>query len=395
MKKLLLLMILLASQVGAKELPSWGMTESQYKMPNFVSKMQQIGSQAVSNDWLLKITAPKDWHSKIRMALSHRGEKNVQINFKDSLYKSITITATPGMALKSSNSQNQQPAVAKKQVVIEKPEMDTEIEAPEFENDFKADDILADMGEIELTIPSNGNAANEPVNATKKPTSEDDAVEKIVTKEESKLPQTAQFTVENSDKEALKENLRKRYARGKAVDKSISYDHITDQDDLYVADDVVLVKRYVNRGVAVYYWMKEAYDPNQHRLTEKGSGKYVKTVDATVQTGQSRPQSLSSQESDSDIKIENPASEVFNFVAVIDNQDVQDQLRRDFIRNKAVNNTLKASQLKSEDILYVSDKTVLVERPLGNSRSAYYWLEGDTTMQKSIEHKGAQKFVIQ
>lgn len=388
-------MILLASQAGAKELPSWGMTEAQYKMPNFVSKMQQIGSQAVSNDWLLKITAPKDWHSKIRTALSHRGEKNVQINFKDSLYKSITITATPGMALKSSNSQNQQPAVAKKQVVIEKPEMDTEIEAPEFEDDFKADDILADMGEIELTIPTNGNRGNKPVNTTQKPISENAAAKENVLKEERNLPQTAQSNVESGDKEALKENLRKRYARGKAVDKSISYNHITDQDDLYVVDDVVLVKRYVNRGVAIYYWMKEAYDPKQHQLIEKGSGKYVKTADATAQTGQSKLKSVPSQKSDSDIKIENPASAVFNFVAVIDNQDVQDQLRRDFIRNKAVNNTIKASQLKSEDILYVSKKTVLVERPLGNSRSAYYWLEGDTTIQKSIEHKGAQKFVIQ
>ena len=156
------LLIILSGSVLAEELPSWGMTETQYKMPNFTTKMKKIGNRAVSNDWLLKITAPKDWHGKIRSALSDQGAKNVQINFKDSLYKSITITATPGMDLKSNTSQTTQPAVAKKQVVIEKPEMDTRIEAPEFENDFKTDDILADMDELKqlfhlicLDFPSN------------------------------------------------------------------------------------------------------------------------------------------------------------------------------------------------------------------------------------------------
>ena len=144
----LMVIILLTGVVVAKELPSWGMTESQYKMPNFTNKMQKIGDQAVKNDWLLKITAPKDWHGKIRAALSQHGAKNVQINFKDSLYKSITISATPGMELKSTTVETTQPAVAKKQVVIDKPEMDTEIEAPEFDNNFKAGDILADMDEL-------------------------------------------------------------------------------------------------------------------------------------------------------------------------------------------------------------------------------------------------------
>lgn len=392
MKKLLLLVVVLfASQLDAKELPSWGMTESQYKMPNFTTKMSEIGDQAVNNDWLLKITAPKDWHSKIRAALTEQGAKNVQINFKDSLYKSIAITATPGMDLKTTTTQNSQPAVVNKQVVIEKPEIDTQIEAPEFENDFKADDILADIGEIELTLPSNGQSDKK--SASSKTTIGNEAVTAEKNHSQLQSPSTRQSMDDNNDKQAIRENLRIRYARGKSVDKTISYAHITDQDDLFVTDDVVLVKRYVNRGVAIYYWMQEAYDPDKHQLLEKGSGKYIKTADDSDQIGQTRVSQNTTQSSSG--KIQNPAAEVFGFMAVTDDQTVQDQLRRDFIRNKAVSSTLRATQLKSKDILYVSQHTVLVERPLGNSRSAYFWLEGDTDIQQPIEHMGPDKYVIQ
>jgi len=382
MKKLLLVMMLLAGQVGAKELPSWGMTEVQYKMPNFTTKMQKIGDQALKNDWLLKITAPKDWHSKIRTALSDQGTKNVQINFKDSLYKSITITATPGMAIKSTNSQNNQPAVAKKQVVIEKPEMDTQIEAPEFNNDFKANDILADIGEIELALPSNGQINNNSMEPKKKSSA-------VIGETEKNLSDNVTAD-ENNNQQAIRENLRIRHARGKTVDKTISYANITDKDDLYVADDIVLVKRYVNRGVAIYYWMQEAYNPNQHRLIEKGSGKYVKSKQGSDQA------IMHHTESDKKVQpSQNPGSQLFDFIAVTDNQAVQDQLRRDFIRNKAVNSTLSASQLKSKDILYISEQTVLVVRPLGNSLHTYFWLKGETNTQQSIKQMGPQKFVIQ
>ncbi|MCX7544652.1 hypothetical protein [Marinicella gelatinilytica] len=391
MKKILLLALFITTGLAAKELPSWGMTEDQYKMPNFVTKMKKIGDQAVSNDWLLKITAPRDWHGKIRSALSDGGAKNVQINFKDSLYKSIAITATPGMALKSTTTEVSQPGIVKKQVVIEKPEMDTEIEAPEFDNSsFKTDDLLKDIGQIELELPTNGHTEKK---STKAKDSQSATVSETTVAEE--IREQSEASTQQTEQEALKsvrENLRMRYARGKTVDKNINYTNITESDDLYVDGEVVLVKRYVNRGVAIYYWMAEAYDPVKHQLIEKGSGKYVKSAtytDDSVKTA--------TPATDTDVAtkpMDAPNDDFFNFVAVTDNNDVQDQLRRDYIRNKGVNSSLKASQLKSKDILYVSGQTVLVERPLGNSRSAYYWLEGDTDIQHAIEHKGPQKFVL-
>ncbi|KAA3649772.1 MAG: hypothetical protein DWP95_01870 [Proteobacteria bacterium] len=386
MKKRLLMILFITTSVAAKELPSWGMTESQYKMPNFTTKMQKIGDQAVQKNWLLKITAPKDWHNKIRAALSEEGTNNVQVNFNDSLYKSITITATPGMSLKSITSQNTQPGIVKKQVVIDKPEMDTEIEAPEFENNFKADDILADMGEIKLTLPSNGHVKNHSVQPKKQQQNSTAEVE-TAPQSDTAAPQTEQA----SNKQAIKENLRMRYARGKTVDKTINYTNITGDDELFVAEDVVLVKRYVNRGVAVFYWMVEDYDADKHRLNEKGSGKYVKSSnDMTAQSNNETGASPASKD-----KIENPQNAIFNFVANTDDLNVQDQLRRNFIRNKKVDVTINSSQLKSKDILYVQDQTVLVERPLGNSRSAYFWLTGETDIQHNIEHMGPHKFVIQ
>lgn len=390
MIKTLMVIILLTGVVVAKELPSWGMTESQYKMPNFTNKMQKIGDQAVKNDWLLKITAPKDWHGKIRAALSQQGAKNVQINFKDSLYKSITISATPGMELKSTTVKTTQPAVAKKQVVIDKPEMDTEIEAPEFDNNFKAGDILADMDELELTLPDNGKTEKKPRQITH---ASNQQVVKADSRETSNQPETSQSDAQNQDKALIKENLRKRYARSKTVDRTISYENITDEDELFVSDDVVLVKRYVNRGVAIYYWMQEAYNPETHHLIDKGSGKFAKIGDASSDSEKPIADNRSTDEDSG--KIDNPAAKFFDFVAVTDDLDRQDQLRRDYIRNKSVNNTIKASQLNPKDILYVSNHTVLVERPLGNSRSAYFWLVGDTRIEQPIEHTGPNKFVIQ
>lgn len=385
--KLFTILIALSSAAMADELPSWGMTETQYKMPNFTTKMKKIGERAVNNDWLLKITAPKDWHSKIRSALSEQGAKNVQINFKDSLYKSITITAAPGMALKSTNGQQSQPGVVKKQVVIEKPSMDTEIDAPEFNDEFKTDDILSDIGDIELALPTNGQSKDEKSRARQNSSQKIGETEKNLA--QKKVLAEKGDANHGTSKQDLKEGLRLRYARGKSVDKSISYANITDDDDLYVAEDVVLVKRFVNRGVAIYYWMREAYNPVEHALVEKGSGKYVKSEQA------SKPSAEPQESTQAARQEQKPVGKLFDFVAVTDNQGDQDDLRQRHIRNKAVNSTIKASQLKPKDVLYVMNQTVLVERPLGNSRSAYFWLKGDTDSQRTIEAKGPQQFVIQ
>jgi len=398
MKKLVLLtLILLCPLVLAKELPSWGMTEQQFKMPNFETKMQEIGDQAIKNNWLLKITAPKDWHNKIRSGLSRDGKNNVQINFKDSLYKSISMMAAPGMDLSHVQTESAPIATAKKQVVIEKPEMDTNIEAPEFDNStFNTGELISDIGELELTLPNgqslktNGKSSgNGQVNA-KAMSQEADAESPEATVQEtqkatnSKLPVTAQ-----EQRKVSEQNLRQRYARGKAVDKSISYNNITEKDDLYVEGTAVLVKRYVNRGVAIYFWMVEDYDPKTHSLEAKGSGKFQKTSDpVTQQMAANAGQTERTEEAS------NSSSESLGFIAVTDQVDVQDKLRRDFIRNKPVTGTLKSSQLSKGDLLYVNAETVLIERPIGNSQSSYYWLEGETTISREVEQSGPQKYVI-
>ena len=121
MKKLMICVLLITSINSWAQLPSWGMTEIQYKMPNFETKMSEIGAQAYDNNWLLKVTAPADWHNKIRMALSNGGERDVQVSFNDSVHQSITISAAKGakVAKISSSSSN---ATVQKQVVIDKPE---------------------------------------------------------------------------------------------------------------------------------------------------------------------------------------------------------------------------------------------------------------------------------
>ena len=85
MKRILSITLLLISTITLAQLPSWGMTENQFKLPNFNSKMKEIGVQAEKNNWLLKITAPKDWHNKIRTGLTDAGAMDLQVNFKDSL----------------------------------------------------------------------------------------------------------------------------------------------------------------------------------------------------------------------------------------------------------------------------------------------------------------------
>lgn len=402
MKKILTLTLLLLSPfIWAKEMPSWGMTEKQFKMPNFTTKMQEIGDQAFKNNWLLKITAPEDWHNKIRSGLSREGENNVQINFKDSLYKSISMTATQGMNLNLTQNRLSQTATAKKQVIIDKPDMETNIERPEFDNsEFNnTDELMDDIGQLELTLP-NGQTLNK-INKTnadtkqvaaKKPTngnaqesakSNDQKTQAVAQKETTEVDNV------QDQREAIEHNMRMRYTGNKTVDKTISYNHIAEDDDLYVEGKVVLVKRYVNRGVAVYYWMTEDYDPELHSLEPKDSNKFKKLA-----TGEADNSIKAATKTQSSPKSQETNQQAFDFVAVTDQNDVQVQLRREFIRNKTVSSNIKAGQLKSGDKLYVSQQTILVERPIGNTRSIYFWLDGETNISQEVNSMGPQEYKI-
>lgn len=390
-KNTIIAVLMLISASVAAELPSWGMTENQYKLPNFSSKMSEIGVQAYKKNWLLKITAPKDWHGAIRNGLTNTGERDVQMTFNDSLYQSISITAVPGAKVAKISASSDSDTPVQKQVIIDKPEIDTEVEAPDFgDTNFNNNsDLLEGIGNIPITVPpANGGsepgsqAGSQSVAASQAPSQPVNQPVAAASKAEPMEQSQAAITEEN------KEDLRKRYARTKRVDREMSYANITSKDDLYIQGDVVLIKRFVNQGVVIYYWMQEAYDPSIHKLIESGSGKYQK--DPAAEVGDT-PEA-ESNEAVVEATIE-PTE--LNFIAVDTHIEDQDDLRRSHARNKRIDLSISAEQLKEDDILYVLNQTVLVERPLTSARSTYFWLVGDTTINRAVERKGDNEFLIQ
>ena len=388
MNKILTIMMLLVATLSQAELPSWGMTESQYKLPNFNTKMGEIGEQAAKNNWLLKITAPKDWHNKIRMGLTDSGARDVQVNFKDSLYNSIAISAAPGIKMAQVSSSDASTATVQKQVVIDKPEIDTEVDAPDFgkiEIESNGDELLGEISNLEIPVPVTQPTDTRPAAQPAKP-----APQTVAPTTGGQIAEPVALTESEQSmamREENKEELRKRHARTKRVDKLLSYASINSKDDLFIRGDVVLIKRFINQGVVLFFWMKEAYDPSIHKLVEKGSGKYQKDPEAVA----------GDQVADADEQVEE-AVEItptnLDFVAVDNVVEDQDDLRRSYARNRRVDLSISASQLKSEDILYVQNQTVLVERPITSSQSTYFWLVGDTTINMEVERTGDNEFEI-
>ncbi|MGJ8663775.1 MAG: hypothetical protein ACSHWU_08995, partial [Marinicella sp.] len=155
----------------------------------------------------------------------------------------------------------------------------------------------------------------------------------------------------------------------------------------FIKDSVVLIKRFVNQGVVLYFWMKEDYDPQNHKLIEKGSGKYKKDDEAIA--GETPEEKAQEQVVEEVIKETN-----LDFIAVDDMVEDQDDLRRDYGRNKRVDHSINASQLKEDDVLYVQNQTVLVVRPITRSQNVYLWLVGDTTINREVERKDDNMFII-
>ncbi len=400
MKKISILTMILWSLVAVAELASWGMTENQYKMPNFATKMGEIGAQAAKQNWLLKVTAPKGWHNNIRAALNEEGARDVQVTFKDSLYNSIAISAVKGAKIAQISASSNNGVTVQKQVVIEKPEIDTEIEAPDFgDTSFKnnTDELLENIGNLEIEVPTTTNGSNTSKPDVQKAAPVAKAVEPpkptvTQTTAAATTPTPSQATAKSSDenREINKELLRKRHARTKRVEKILSYASIKDKDELFIKDSVVLIKRFINQGVVLYFWMKESYDPAVHKLVEKGSGKYMKDITATAGVDVQ-------QEAEQAAVAEAEAKAVetnLDFVAVDTDVNDQDDLRRMHARNKGVEINIKASQLKPKDVLYVQNKTVLVQRPLTSSQNAYFWLVGETTISGEVKKSGKNKFKI-
>lgn len=387
MKKIFLSVMLVMSAASWAELPSWGMTESQYKLPTFVNKMSEIGTQAAKSNWLLKVTAPTDWHSTIRNALTKNGERDVQLTFKDSVYQSISISAVPGAKIAQISPSTSNGTTVQKQVVIDKPEIDTAVEAPDFgdtnfNNNNNNEDLLENIGSMEIALPK---APTKTVPPATKPV-QNPAAPAPVSAQAKPATAAVPASVESTAViEEIKETLRKRHARTKRVDKFLSYSNINSKDELFIEGPVVLVKRFINQGVVLFFWMQEMYDPAVHTLVDKGSGKYQKDPEATTEEAAGQQQVA---------VVEQVQPTSLDFVAVDSAIEDQDNLRRDYIRNKRVDYTLSADQLKEDDILYVQNQTVLVERPITSSQSAYFWLVGETTINREVERQGDHQFVI-
>ncbi len=396
MKKIIIVMMLILSSVCVAELPSWGMTESQYKLPNFNSKMKEIGAEAAKSNWLLKITAPKDWHKKIRMGLTDSGARDVQINFKDSLYQSIAISASKGLVLANVSSSTTT-ATVQKQVVIDRPEIDSDVEAPKFEKiEIQSNhaELLEGITNMEMAVPKVSDVKAPQVERPRVVKSEPKPV--VVAPTPNVAPPTprgavpSQATSELAGEamiEEYKEVIRKKYARNKRVEKDISYSNINAKDELFLENNVVLVKRFINQGVVLYFWMNESYDPTVHKLVEKGSGKYQK--DPTVLVGVNQDSSVKDKVEDKTVE---PTT--LDFIAVDTNIEDQDDLRKNHARNKRVEISITASQLKKDDVLYVLNNTILVERPITRVQSSYFWMVGDTIITLEVERKDDNQFII-
>ncbi len=389
--------MMLLSMIAAAELASWGMTENQYKMPNFASKMGEIGAQAASKNWLLKVTAPKDWHGTIRSALSDEGSRDVQVTFKDSLYNSIAISAVAGAKIAQISPSGNNSVTVQKQVVIDKPEIDTAVEAPDFgDTNFQSntDELLEGIGQMEIEVPTTAatNGAKAQPKPVAKPAAKPAAKPVAQATPTPSQPKTEATPAEaaTADRESNKEALRKRHARTKRVSKLLNYASIKEKDELFIRGSVVLVKRFINQGVVLFFWMKEDYDPSIHKLVEKGSGKYMKDPSAMAGVAVS-DQGKTIVEAEPEVVAETK----LNFIAVDTNIDDQDDLRRMHARNKGVTVNIKATQLKSKDVLFVQNQTVLVQRPLTSSQNAFFWLVGDTTIPAEVKKVGKNKFRIQ
>ena len=394
MKKLTILSVMLVTSITSwAELPSWGMTENQYKLDSFSNKMSEIGAQAYKNNWLLKITAPNDWHNAIRNALTKTGERDVQFTFKDSLYQSIAISAVPGAKTAKISPSTGSESTVQKQVVIDKPEIDTMIEAPDFgDTDFKnnTNELLQNISAMEIAVPKAQVETSKPLRSTAPAvvkTEKSKAVAEVapVTTAQSAPQAVSKPVVANDNVNDNKEELRKRHARNKRIEKQLSYSNINGKDELFIKNSVVLIKRFLNQGIVVYYWMRESYDPTVHQFVEKSTGKYKKDpVAIEAEISSKKP-----------VVVEKKVEATnLNFIAIDSDTKDQDDLRKEHIRNKRVKLSISASKLKEKDVLYVKNKTVLVVRPLTGSQSNYFWLVGDTTISREVERKGDNQFMI-
>ncbi len=403
MKKVtVIISILFMSMAALAQLPSWGMTQQQYRMPNHKTKLAEIGAQAAEHNWQLKITAPKDWHNEIRSGLTQDGAINVMMVVQDSLHNSISIIASEAKQMGRTVNPVSQQMVKKQAVVNDEIEIDTTVERPDFDEEFSTDKpALAEVElDMELLQPNHQNDKKEETNTIKPVEAETPSKELETTQTEIQPKKDTEETIVSSsvatmDLEDTKNYLRKRYAKNRRVDNSLPYSSIEPEDELYMKDGLVLVVRE-NNNRPFYYWMNELFDPQSHNLKNTSHEKFTK-----INSDTENNETTSAVESKV-VKTMNQTAEnrpprthkTLDFKAIIGHSDDQSILKKKHTKNKGVRLSIKPSELQKGDKLFVQNETVLVIRQWSDTNILYFWLEGDTSLIKSAALESENEFII-
>ena len=392
MKRLMTIVCLLSVSLMAvaQELPSWGVTKEQFESASGKNKLNDIGKQASGKNWRLIVTAPRDWHGGIKKYITKDGDMNVNISFKDTVYESISILAAKNTvnngvsATPSSQSQN---TVRSKQVVVDKPDIEVDIEAPDVSNisvdaaEMSSDEVIGvDLSHIEnakIKKESRKNTRplaqrkfvenkkkNKPV-AGPKPQPKAEKPAPVPAKPQPVTAVAATTSSPNDVAVEARNYLQKEYARNDGIAHSLKrVSSLKKGDYIYTRDNEVLIKRFLSNNVHRFFWLEAPLDLNAPNLKKVSDERYrvSSAFDSTV-------------EAVAEVKQEPEVPVMINTAEQSEND--QKDLRSKYARNQTVKVNIKPEQLRKDDLLYVQGQTVLVKRDIGRGIYKYFWLTGE------------------
>ncbi|WP_395376616.1 hypothetical protein [Marinicella sp. W31] len=394
MKRIFMILCLLSVSLiaVAQELPSWGVTKEQFQGATGKNKLNEIGKEASQKKWRLIVSAPRDWHSGIRKYITKDGSVNVNISFKDTVYESISILAAKNnganavTATPSSQSQN---AVRSKQVVVDKPDIEVAVEAPDVSNisvdagEMSSDDVIGvDLSHLkDAKIKRDNRKDTRPLSQRKfvenknrnRPVAGKKQAPKVEAPEptpEPAKPQpvTAVAATSSTDDVAAtaRAYLQKEYARNDGISHSLSrISSLKKGDYIYTRDNQVLIKRFLSNNIHRFYWLETTIDLTAANLKKVSDERY--RVSAPFS---------SAGEAVVESQPEKPAEPVMINTAE-QSQNDQKELRSKHARNQTVKVNIMPEQLRKGDLLFVRGQTVLVKRDIGRGIFKYFWLTGE------------------
>ncbi len=366
---------------AAKEWPSWGVTQSQFETSEGVSRLQQIGKEARKSRLKLTITAPESWHSKIRQSLNLGNKDEVNAVFRDTALQSIAITSERDTQSISAPQQNNTTYTARKQVVVDKPVIDSDVEKPDFDvqgiTDYSKDnDILKnEIANMEF---------NHPVEKSKV---------KIV--KQSPAEQTTAPAARNS-----KEYLQLKYANNSVINNAIESAKLVAGDELFVKDDAILVKRLIHRGRYKYYWLLDGIDLTASGVKQRDEDRYRIEAEylqaeaettpkaaptratASVNVGSDAVVPASARPTQQPVPGNNTPGGLMWISANDSDYESRREVAKKYAAGKVIERSMKVEDLERRDKLFVKDSTVLVRRIISRGEyTYYYWLDGDINLQ--------------